>query len=103
MEYFEQKAIDSFHHKQRYVNDTFVIWNHLNAQYYSIQFTIETEQNRKTAFMDVIMRSGRNLSHTVYRKPTHTGRYLHALSNHHPSQKHGIITLTECARKIHEQ
>ncbi|XP_030753074.1 uncharacterized protein LOC115880083 [Sitophilus oryzae] len=38
---------------------------------------------------------------TVYRKPTHTDRYLHKLSNHHPSQKQGIIgTLANRARRI---
>ncbi|XP_030767905.1 uncharacterized protein LOC115891557 [Sitophilus oryzae] len=43
----------------------------------------------------------RNLDHTVYRKPTHTDRYLHKLSNHHPSQKQGIIgILANRARRI---
>jgi len=43
------------------------------------------------------------LAHTVYRKPTHTDRYLNSGSNHHPSQKRGAIkTLSELARRICE-
>ncbi|XP_060519135.1 uncharacterized protein LOC132697596 [Cylas formicarius] len=77
---------------------------HLNSQHPSIQFTMETENDQQLAFLDVLVRKrGNKLGHTVYRKPTHTDRYLHALSNHHPSQKYGVIrTLTERARRICE-
>ena len=34
------------------------------------------------------------LGHKVYRKPTHTDRYLHKTSNHHPQQKRGVIKNT---------
>ncbi|XP_030764983.1 uncharacterized protein LOC115889168 [Sitophilus oryzae] len=63
---------------------------------------METEQNNQLAFLDVLVkRNGDHLDHTVYRKPTHTDRYLHKLSNHHPSQKQGIIgTLANRARRI---
>ncbi|KAJ8911010.1 hypothetical protein NQ315_003572 [Exocentrus adspersus] len=41
------------------------------------------------------------LGHTVYRKRTHTDRYLNKDSNHHPGQKRDIIkTLVERARRI---
>lgn len=44
-----------------------------------------------------------HLKHTVYRKPTHTDRYLHKTSNHHPRQKFGVIkTLVERAKRICE-
>lgn len=43
----------------------------------------------------------KNLGHIVYRKSTHTDRYLYKNSNHHPSQKQGIIkTLVKRARRI---
>ncbi|XP_030761017.1 uncharacterized protein LOC115886103 [Sitophilus oryzae] len=63
---------------------------------------METEENNQLAFLDVLVkRNGDHLDHTVYRKPTHTDRYLHNLSNHHPSQKQGIIgTLANRARRI---
>ncbi|XP_060537097.1 uncharacterized protein LOC132708630 [Cylas formicarius] len=63
---------------------------------------METEQNQLIEFLEVLIkRCNGKLSHTVYRKPIHTDRYLHASSNHHPSQKRGIITtLTERARRI---
>jgi len=42
-----------------------------------------------------------HLAHTVYRKPTHTDRYLNSGSNYHPTQKIGVIkTLSERARRI---
>ncbi|XP_030751544.1 uncharacterized protein LOC115879048 [Sitophilus oryzae] len=63
---------------------------------------METEENNQLAFLDVLdKRNGDHLDHTVYRKPTHTDRYLHKLSNHHPSQKQGIIgTLANRPRRI---
>lgn len=119
MEHLEKKAIETSNNKPttwfRYVDDTFVIWRHgmdtlneflqhLNGQHPSIQFTMEIESDQQLAFLDVLVRKrGNKLGHTVYRKPTHTDRYLHALSNHHPSQKYGVIrTLTERARRICE-
>ena len=40
----------------------------------------------------------------MYRKPTHTGRYLNASSHHHSAQKRDIITtLTTRARRICEE
>ncbi|XP_076391768.1 uncharacterized protein LOC143265172 [Megachile rotundata] len=45
-----------------------------------------------------------SLGHQVYRKPTHTNRYLHATSHHHPSQKNSVITsLIHRATCISEQ
>ncbi|XP_011858392.1 PREDICTED: uncharacterized protein LOC105555949, partial [Vollenhovia emeryi] len=89
----------------RYVDDTFVIWNHgretlpqfltfINSQHPNIQFTMETEQNSQIPFLDVLVRRNEDgtLSHNVYRKPTHTDRYLHANSHHHPAQKNSVIS-----------
>lgn len=62
------------------------------------------DQNRNLAFLDVLVtRKETTLGHTVYRKPTHTDRYLHNTSNHHPCQRKGIIkTLVDRARRICE-
>ncbi|XP_074039519.1 uncharacterized protein [Leptinotarsa decemlineata] len=116
MEKFEKKGIYAFDFKRtiwlRYVDDTFVIWrdgrdrlklflDHMNAQHPS---TMETEQEQRIAYLDVLVeRRGKRMTHKVYRISTHTDGYLHALSNHNPSQKRGIInTVTERARRICE-
>ena len=98
MEYIEHTAI-TFHTPPslwlRYVDDTFSILNedhvndfhtHLNSICSHIQFTIKKEHNFSLPFFDVLVkRNIRNgsitthtfLSSTIYRKPTHTNRYLH--------------------------
>ena len=49
------------------------------------QFTLEIERDGKLPFMDVtVHRAGNELKTNVYRKPTHSGRYLN-FSSHHPS------------------
>ena len=117
MEQFEQLILETAPLKPkawyRYVDDTFVIWNHgekelevffkhLNSGNKNIQFTMEKERDGQLPFLDILVtREGEKLGHTVYRKPTHTDRYLNKDSNHHPCQKRGIIkTLTERARVI---
>uniref|UniRef100_A0A1B6D9B7 Reverse transcriptase domain-containing protein n=1 Tax=Clastoptera arizonana TaxID=38151 RepID=A0A1B6D9B7_9HEMI len=108
MEHFEQKAINSFELKPktflRYVDDTFVIWPlgvdninrflaHLNFVHPSIQYTMEVENNNTLPFLDVlVIRKNGSLGHTVYRKPTHTDRYLNADSHHHPAQKQAVLS-----------
>ena len=96
---FEQLALKSFPLTPklwiRYVDDTFVIWPrgedalcdfllHLNGQHLSIQFTKEEEKGNKLPFLDVMVeRCGRKMRTSVYRKPTHTDRYIHYTSHHH--------------------
>ncbi|KAL0280173.1 UNVERIFIED_CONTAM: hypothetical protein PYX00_001546 [Menopon gallinae] len=99
MEYLEKTALESAplkpSHWFRYVDDTFVIWphgsetlpdflNHLNSIHPDIQFTLEHESEGTLPFLDVLItrHPDGKLTHAVYRKPTHTDRYLHALSNH---------------------
>ena len=121
MEHFEKKVLDKTPHKPalwlRYVDDTFVIWPHgkdklesflseLNNAHPNIKFTCEMETNGSIPFLDVLVtrKNDGTLGHKVYRKPTHTGRYLNAHSHHHPAQKRGIIaTLATRARRICEQ
>jgi hypothetical protein len=121
MEEFERKALSSAAKKPslwlRYVDDTFVIWphgrpdldrflEHLNGQHPSIQFTMETEENGRIPFLDVMVekKTDGSFGHSVYRKKTHTDRYLHAASHHHPSQKAGLIkTLVHRAKTISDQ
>lgn len=77
----------------------------MNNIHPSIQFTMEVDQNWRLIFLDVLVykKAGGVLGHTVYRKRTHTDRYLHKNSNHHLGQEEDIIqTLTERARCICE-
>ena len=80
------------------LDDTFVIWPHsrrdldhflahINQHHPSIKFTMENKQNNSIPFLDVLVTkspSGKP-AHQVYRKPTHTDRYLHYRSFQHPS------------------
>ena len=114
MEHIEHTAITTFHTPPslwlRYVDDTFCILNkdhindfhtHFNSICLHIPFTIEKEHNFSLPFLDVLVkRNSRNgstttnslLSTTIYRKPTHTNRYLHYTS-HHP--KHQKLTVAK--------
>ena len=88
---------------KRYVDDTFVIWQHgspskqsflehLNNQRDSIKFTMEEEQDNRIAFLDVLVqREGLKMSSLVYRKATHTDRYLNFNSHHHPKVLAGVV------------
>ncbi|XP_054715271.1 uncharacterized protein LOC129224748 [Uloborus diversus] len=120
MEKFEEVALSTAEKQPtcwlRYVDDTFVIWSHgkdelhrflihINSQHENIQFTMETENDGKLPFLDVLVsrRDDGSLGHRVYRKPTHTDRYLHKDSNHHPRQKRGVMkTLFVRANRICE-
>ena len=105
MEHIEHTAITTFHTLPslwlRYVDDTFFILNkdhindfytHFNSICLHIQFTIEKEHNFSLPFFDVLVkRNSRNgsinthslLSTTIYRKPTHTNKYIHYTSPQH--------------------
>ena len=92
MEDFESTAIRTANRQPRvwyfYVDDTFVIWEHgrqylneflihIHGLHRRIQFTMEVEDNNNIAFLDVIdERREHSMFITVYRKPTHTDRYL---------------------------
>ena len=85
---------------KRYVDDSFVIIKEhsvskfhdtLNAVDPKISFTIETENNGQISFLDtLITRKNGAVTIGVYRKPTHTDRYLDFNSHH--ELKHKIST-----------
>ncbi|KAJ9601807.1 hypothetical protein L9F63_000035 [Diploptera punctata] len=54
---------------------------------------MEVEQEQRLPFLDVLVirRPEGRLAHTVYRKSTHTDRYLNAASHHHPAQITSVI------------
>ena len=107
MEHFEELALRTAQLQprvwKRYVDDTFVIWQHgahtvesflthLNGQRDSIKFTMEKEQDNQIAFLDVMVRKdGANMTTSVYRKKTHTDRYLNFHSHHHPKVLTGVV------------
>ncbi|XP_071053515.1 uncharacterized protein [Onthophagus taurus] len=120
MELFEEDALKKSQWKPklwlRYVDDTFVIWqhgqkrlqeflDHLNSQHPMIKFTMETETAKKLPFLDVLVTRTTNgdIELGVYRKKTHTNRYLQACSHHHPQQKRSVIrTLFQRAARLCE-
>ena len=66
----------------------------------SIQFTMELENEGSIPFLDVLVKRRGVVTH-VYQKPTHTNRYLHFKSNHHPRIKAGIVKcLTHTAKEV---
>ncbi|XP_050559861.1 uncharacterized protein LOC118265684 [Spodoptera frugiperda] len=109
MEHFEQLAIStattSIKLWKRYVDDVFCIIEggeqevkvclaHLNNMHAKINFTYELENERTLPFLDVkiLVRADGSLGHSVYRKSTHTDRYLQADSHHHPRQLNSVVT-----------
>ena len=107
MEAFEARALEKAPLRPskwvRYVDDTFVIWPHTDEQLEtfhahlnninpSIQFTYEKEREGELPFLDVrVQREGNTISTSVYRKATHTDRYINFSSHHHPRIKTGVI------------
>lgn len=77
----------------RYVDDIFAvvkqesipsIIQHLNSLYDSIKFTVEVEHNGTLPFLDILVKRNNinKLLFSVYRKPTHTQRFITSDSNH---------------------
>ena len=102
MEHFEMKAINSLpvtpDERKRHVDDIFAKWHHrieklhdllahLNSLFQHIKFTIKIENDGKLPFLDVLLtkKEDGGMGYEVYRKDTHTYRYIHANSHHHPT------------------
>ena len=107
MEMFEELALRMATHQSRiwrhYVDDTFCMitktevkgfLSHLNSLRPTITFTAEKEVDGKLPFLDTLLhrKNDGSLDISVYRKPTHTDRYLN-FSSHHPRHvKEGIVS-----------
>ena len=121
MEEFEKKALATSTLKPgfwlRYVDDTLSSWahglenlhrflEHINSLHPSIKFTLEMQKEDKTIpLLDVllIIQEDGSLGHKVYRKPTHTEKYLHYNSFHHHSIRNSVCkTLINRAQTIVE-
>ena len=117
MEHLEEKALRSAPAPPRlwirYVDDTFVVWphgqekldcfqEHLNMQHSNIKFTVEHERENMLAFLDVqVTRNNNRLTTSVYRKPTHTNRYMPFHSHHHQRTITGVLRcMRDGANKI---
>ena len=98
MESFDEPAIATSPYYprvwKRYIDDTFTVLDrksvdgflqHLYNQQPSIRFIMVTENDGKLAFLDTAVSREPDgcLSTSVYRKPTHTDKYL-AYDSHHP-------------------
>ena len=91
MEDVEQRALATSPVKpflwKRYVDDVIptVSGNEAERRLSSIQFTLECEKDRHLPFLDLNVSRGvqGSLETSVYRKPTHTDKYL-AFDSHHP-------------------
>ena len=69
------------------------IFHHLNNLHQNIRFTIKEESNGELAFLDTLLkRNNGEISVLVYRKPTHTGQYLHYSSHHQTSCKVSVVS-----------
>ena len=117
MEDVEERAIDSFGQPsrvwKRFVDDTFVILDkvavdeffiHLNQIQHSIEFTMEGEKDNCISCLDIsITREDHagTLDTNIYRKPTHSERYLNFKSEHLLEHKFAVVnTLTNRANSL---
>ena len=106
MEELEAKALSTFQNPpklwKRYVDDTFVITktnlipeflNHINNIVPTIKFTMETENNNELVFLDLTITrlNTKSFSSKIYRKPTHSGRYLNFKSDHPMQHKRAVV------------
>ena len=68
------------------------ILDHLNRQDPNIVFTMDLEENGRLPYLDSMIHcSNHKLTTTVYRKPTHTDRYLPYDSHHPRSAKCSVV------------
>ena len=75
-------------------NEIVVLLQYLNLIEPTIQFTLERETDRKLPFLDTCVQrtTDGKLETVVYRKPTHTDKYL-SFNSHHPrGHKKSVVT-----------
>ena len=113
MEDIEERALNTYPNPpkfwKRYVDDVCVAMkrdetddflNHLNSIELTIQFSVEPEDDDNTLpFLDTRLHhmEGGTIQTSVYRKPTHTDRYLDYMSHHPIEHKKGVVQ-TFCTR-----
>ena len=116
MEVFEELALETAPTRprlwKRYVDDTFSILrkgstkallHHLNRVRPTIKFTVEQEEDGSLPLLDTLLKRREDgiLDVSVYRKSTHTDRYLHFESYHPTHVKRGVVRcLRDRAREI---
>ena len=85
--------------KREYVEE---FHKHLNSINEQIQFTVGMEENNKLSFLDTVTtRQDGRIKVDVFRKKTHTDKYLNFTSNHPPQHKRSVVnTLLDRADKI---
>ena len=71
-----------------------VFLEHLNNIRPSIQFTMQLEENGVMPFLDCELhrRNDGSLDVTVFRKPTHTDRYMNFRSHHPEHVRRGVCS-----------
>lgn len=73
------------------------LFDRLNSRRPSIKFTIEKVENNKISFLDILIKKvGNSLVFSVYRKLTHTDRYINRVSCHPPEV---FKSLNNCLKK----
>ena len=116
MEDVEERALSTFDVHlpfwKRYVDDTCTavpgdrvqdLLQHLNQVEESIKFTVEEESSGSIPFLDVLLRHelDGSVSTSVYRKATHTDRYLDFESHHPLSHKKSVISTLHSRAETH--
>ena len=107
MEYFESELLPTLPIRPslwlRYVDDVFALWPHdpalfpnflssLNNLAPSINFKVEWEDSSKLPFLDVLVhKSDSRFTFSVYRKPMHSGMYIHFFSYHPQHVKRSVL------------
>ena len=106
MEEIETRALNTFVHPpriyRRYVDDTICVikkdciqtfHDHFNIQDHNIKFTVERYSEQGIPFLDTLIRvkEDGSLDVRIYRKKTHTDRYLQFSSHHPPQHKAAVV------------
>ena len=66
---------------------------HLNSRHENIRFTMDVEEDGRLPMLDVVLhrREDGGINTTIFRKPTHTDRYLPFTSPHPYSMKRVVV------------
>ena len=67
--------------------------DHLNSLDNNIKFTVKIEENNCIPFLDMLISPNNvgEINFNVYRKPTHSGKYLDFKSNNPIAHKNSVI------------